>query len=73
MAANRRFRAGKAYGGALAVIDGHRCNRAVCIVLPDGERPQGPGRVLDLIAEALNAEHERMEARKAAGAGGAGQ
>jgi len=67
--ATKRFRAGKAYGGALAVIDSSRVNRAVCIILPDKKLPTGPGRVLDLIVECLNAEHERVQARQAAKAG----
>ncbi|MFZ5427103.1 MAG: hypothetical protein ACOZEN_09010 [Thermodesulfobacteriota bacterium] len=61
----KRFRAGKGYGGALAVIDGSRGNRAVLIVLPDPKVPTAQGRVLDLVVECLNAEHERMQARQA--------
>ena len=64
-----RFRAGKAFGGALAVIDSHRKDRAVCLIMPDKELPKGPGRVLDIIVERLNAEHERIQARQAARAG----
>ena len=65
----KRFRAGKAYGGALAVIDSHRQDRAVCLIMPDKALPTGPGRVLDIIVECLNGEHERMQSRHTARAG----
>jgi len=64
--ATKRFRAGKGYGGAVAVIDTSRKNRAVLIVLPDPVNPKAQGRVLDLCVGRLNEEHERMEAAKAA-------
>lgn len=64
--ATKRFRAGKGYGGALAVIDSNRGNRAVLIVLPDPHVGTAQGRVLDLVVECLNTEHERMQARRAA-------
>jgi len=64
--ATKRFRAGKGYGCALAVIDSSRENRAVLIVLPDPKVATAQGRVLDLVVECLNAEHERVQARRAA-------
>lgn len=69
MATPKRFRAGKAYGGALAVIDSHRRDRAVCLIMPDKERKTGPGYVCDLIIACLNEEHERVQTSQAARGG----
>ncbi|GFK94444.1 hypothetical protein NNJEOMEG_02289 [Fundidesulfovibrio magnetotacticus] len=67
--AGGRFKPGRAHGGARAVVDTHRRDRAVCLLLPDPERPGGPARVEELICAALNAEHERIQAAHAARSG----
>ncbi len=55
----KRFRPGKAYGGALAVLDHERDSRAVCIVLPDPVKPDAAPRVAQIIADTLNTINDR--------------
>lgn len=58
-AAPKRFRPGRAHGGALAVVDTHRTGRAVCIVLADPEKPGAADKLAEIFADALNAIHEK--------------
>ncbi len=60
-AAAKRFRPGHAHGGALAVVDTQRKGRAVCIMLPDPEKPKAPARLAEIFADALNSLHERRK------------
>ena len=67
--AGGRFQPGRAFGGAAAVVDTHRKGRAVCLIMPDTERPGGPALVMELICACLNEEHARIQAAHAARAG----
>lgn len=66
MSATKRFLPGRAYGGSLAVIDTHRKGRAVCIVLPDPEKPGAADKLAVIFADALNQLHEKSTGGKKA-------
>ncbi len=58
-----RFQPGKAYGGSLAVVDTVRGRRAVCIILPDPEKPGAQDRLAQIFCQALNELNNRRQAQ----------
>lgn len=61
----KRFQPGRAYGGSVGVIDTQRDKRAVCLVMPDPQKPDAAHKLAEIFSETLNALDEQARRKQA--------
>ncbi|MFZ5428069.1 MAG: hypothetical protein ACOZEN_13965 [Thermodesulfobacteriota bacterium] len=61
---SERFQPGRAHGGAPAVVDTQRGSRAVCIILPDPEKPTAAQRLQEIFCRTLNGLDEQARRKQ---------